>query len=207
MFTLPELPYAYDALEPAIDAKTMEIHHSKHHAWYTKKLNAALEAAWVQQDSIETLLKDISQIPDSQRQAVINNWWGYHNHSLFWKSLCSIEDSFVDEAPVLTVAIDAQFGSLEEMIEQFNATAGGRFWSGRWWLVINAAWDLEIIATPNQDSPLMQWSTPIFWADVWEHAYYLNYQNRRPDYLNAIWTIVNWKTLEERYVVATDANG
>ena len=202
-FTLPDLPYAYDALEPAIDEQTMTIHHDKHHAWYTKKLNAALKEAWIQSDDIEGLLRNINQVPEAQRQAVINNWWGYHNHSLFWEWLYPEEESFVDDAPSLIAAIDEKCWSLENMIEQFNATAWGRFGSGRWRLVVTDSWSLELIATPNQDSPLMQWHTPILGIDVREHAYYLNYQNRRADYLQAIWSVINRATLEARYSDAT----
>lgn len=195
-FTLPDLPYAYDALEPTIDTRTMQIHHTKHHAWYTSKLNAAL--AWTDHEntSIEELLWSIDALPADKQWAVRNNWWGYANHCLFREIMTpggkNMSESF---SSLLTET----FGSIEAMKESFSTHAKTRFGSGWAWISVTSEGKLIIESTPNQDSPLMQGRTPILWLDVWEHAYYLNYQNRRPDYVEAWWSIVNWQQVEANY--------
>lgn len=195
MFALPPLPYAYDALEPYIDAKTMEIHYTKHHQAYTDKLNAAIENTPLSEQSIEEILANISR----QSTAIRNNGGGYFNHNFFWESLTSEASS---PSGVLADALVETFGSIELFKEKFETAASGQFGSGWGWLVVSEA-GLEIGATPNQDNPLMDVSplrgTPLLGVDVWEHAYYLHYQNRRPEYLSAIWNVVNWKKIEERY--------
>jgi len=200
-FELPELGYAYDALEPHIDARTMEIHHSKHHAGYTKKFNAALEGqSDLQGHSAEDIVRNLSSVPESIRGAVRNNGGGYVNHALFWDILTPGGAS----APSgdLGAAIDAAFGGFDAFKEKFAAAAGGQFGSGWGWLTVDGSGDLQIVATANQDSPLSQGHTPILGVDVWEHAYYLHYQNRRPDYLSAIWNVVNWDRVAARYEAA-----
>ena len=200
-FQLPELGYAHNALEPHIDARTMEIHHGKHHAGYTANLNKALEAhPDLQGRSIEDLLKGIESVPADIRTAVRNNGGGYHNHALFWDILTPGGAS----APSgdLGAAMDAAFGSFDAFKTKFQATAAGQFGSGWGWLCVDGAGKLACFATPNQDSPLMQGATPILGVDVWEHAYYLLYQNRRPDYLAAIWNVVNWDRVAARFAAA-----
>lgn len=197
MFTLPELPYAYDALEPHFDAKTMEIHHSKHHAGYTNKLNAALEGTEHAEKSIEELLKNISSLPESVQKAVQNNGGGFYNHSLFWKVLTPNAKSQPEGE--LAVKIEEKFAGFENFKAEFNKAAATRFGSGWAWLVVNSNGELEITSTANQDSPLSEGKTPILGLDVWEHAYYLNYQNRRPDYISAFWNIINWDQVAENY--------
>lgn len=205
MFTLPELSYAYDSLAPHIDARTMEIHHTKHHQSYIDKLNAALsEHADLQEYSVEELLRDIRTLPESVQKAVQNHGGGHANHSLFWEVLTPGGSAISDQESLAT-EIDQTFGSFDAFKEEFATAAAGQFGSGWGWLVVTVAGDLEIIATANQDSPLMQSKTPIFGVDVWEHAYYLEYQNRRPDYLSAIWNIVNWKAVEARLLAARAA--
>lgn len=200
-FELPELGYAYDALEPHIDARTMEIHHSKHHAGYTKKFNAALEGhADLQAHSAEDIVRSLADVPDAIRTAVRNNGGGYVNHALFWDVIAPGGAS----APSgdLAAGIDQTFGSFDDFKTKFNAAAGGQFGSGWGWLVVSASGGLAIQATANQDSPLSDGHTPILGVDVWEHAYYLHYQNRRPDYLGAIWNVVNWDRVAARYEAA-----
>ena len=200
---LPELGYAYDALEPHIDARTMEIHHTKHHNGYTDKLNAALESAPdFQGYSAEQLLRGLLALPDSIRGAVRNNGGGYHNHALFWETLAPGGS----QAPTgkLAEAIDKAFGSVDAFKKEFAAAAAGQFGSGWGWLVVDPFGHLRVTATANQDSPLIDGSTPILGVDVWEHAYYLNYQNRRPDYLAAFWNVVNWDVVGEKYLLAED---
>jgi Fe-Mn family superoxide dismutase len=197
-FQLPELGYAYDALEPHIDARTMEIHHQKHHGAYTANLNAAIEKH-PQFHSIdaEHILRGFNGLPEGIQTAVRNNGGGYYNHSLFWEILTPGGAS----APTgdLAAAIDREFGSFDAFRDQFKAAAGTRFGSGWAWLIINPFGKLEVVSTPNQDSPLMAGHTPILGLDVWEHAYYLKYQNRRPDYVAAFWNVVNWDKVGERF--------
>jgi superoxide dismutase, Fe-Mn family len=201
-FDLPDLGYAYDALEPHIDARTMEIHHGKHHAGYTSKLNAALADHPDQhgKSAIE-LVSNLDALPEAIRGAVRNNGGGYVNHSLFW----DVMTPGGAEAPGgdLSAAVDAAFGSLEDFKAQFQAAAGGQFGSGWGWLCSDASGALSVVATANQDSPHTLGLTPILGVDVWEHAYYLNYQNRRPDYLAAFWNVVNWDRVGARYAAAT----
>lgn len=188
---LPDLPYAFDALEPTIDERTMRIHHGKHHQGYVNKLNAALDGHAALQDmSVEDLLRGIDNVPEAIRGAVRNNGGGHANHTLFW----SIMSGNGGGAPAgdLAAAIDAAFGSLDTFQATFAAGAAGRFGSGWSWLVVNGSGQLEAYSTANQDSPLMQGHTPILGIDVWEHAYYLNYQNDRVAYVNAWWNVVNW---------------
>lgn len=200
-FDLPELAYAHDALEPHIDARTMEIHHGKHHAGYTSKLNAALEAhPGLHDKSAEELLSDVDALPDSIRGAVRNNGGGYVNHSLFW-DVMTPGGSDVPSGD-LAAAIDGAFGSFDDFKAKFQSTAGAQFGSGWGWLCVDGSGELSVFATANQDSPLMQGLTPILGVDVWEHAYYLNYQNRRPDYLAACWHVVNWDVVGRRYAEA-----
>ena len=197
-FTLPPLPYAPDALEPHIDKLTMEIHHGKHHNAYVTNLNKALESApALAGKTIEELLaNNCAIVPENIRTAVRNNGGGHINHSMFWK----IMGPHAGGAPVGKVAqaIVGTFGSFDTFKEKFNAAGVGRFGSGWAWLLKTAS-GLEIISTPNQDSPIMEGKNPVFGCDVWEHAYYLKYQNRRPDYLAAWWNVVNWKAIEDRF--------
>ncbi|MBQ6448841.1 MAG: superoxide dismutase SodA [Bacillus sp. (in: Bacteria)] len=196
-FELPELPYAYDALEPTIDKETMNIHHTKHHNTYVTKLNEALEGQTdFQGKSVEALISDLNAVPENIRTAVRNNGGGHANHSLFWKLLSS--NGGGEPTGELADKINAKFGGLDAFKEQFAAAAAGRFGSGWAWLVLNNG-ELEITSTPNQDSPLMEGKTPLLGLDVWEHAYYLNYQNRRPDYISAFWNVVNWDEVAKNY--------
>lgn len=195
-FQLPKLPYNYDALEPHIDAKTMEIHHSKHHQAYVTNLNGALEKApELFNKTIEELVSDLTQVPEAIRGAVQNNGGGHANHSFFWTSLSA---NGGDVHGQLKDAIETTFGSVEAFKEQFEIAAKTRFGSGWAWLVVSNG-QLEVMSTPNQDSPLSVGKTPILALDVWEHAYYLNYQNRRPEYVSAYWNVVDWARAEERY--------
>lgn len=198
-FTLPKLPYAYDALEPHIDAKTMEIHHTKHHQTYIDKLNAAVAGTEWENMSVEDLLKNLAKVPEDKRGVVRNHGGGHANHSLFWTVL----GPNAGGAPSgdLAKAIDSAFGSFEEFQKKFEALATGQFGSGWAWLVI-ADGKLEALALPNQDSPLSSAKTPILGVDVWEHAYYLKYQNKRPDYLKAFWNVVNWDEVARRFAEA-----
>ncbi|MEK3908673.1 superoxide dismutase SodA [Oceanobacillus sp. FSL W7-1309] len=196
-FELPELPYAYDALEPTIDKETMNIHHTKHHNTYVTKLNEALEGQTdLQGKSVEALISDLNAVPENIRTAVRNNGGGHANHSFFWKLLSS--NGGGEPTGELADKINAKFGGLDAFKEQFAAAAAGRFGSGWAWLVLNNG-ELEITSTPNQDSPLMEGKTPLLGLDVWEHAYYLNYQNRRPDYISAFWNVVNWDEVAKNY--------
>lgn len=196
-YELPELPYEHDALEPSIDKRTMEIHHGKHHQGYTNKVNAALEGHPFADLPIEEVLKRIEEVPEDIRQAVINNGGGYANHSLFWTVLSP--NGGGEPSGELAEAINDKFGSFDDFKDKFASTAAGQFGSGWGWLVVDKSGDLKIISTANQDSPYMHGLTPIFGVDVWEHAYYLKYQNKRPDYLSAIWNVVNWDQVEENY--------
>jgi len=196
-FTLPALPYAFDALEPHIDARTMEIHHDKHHQGYTNNLNAALEKHPELSDkSITDLLSDLNAIPDDIRTAVRNNGGGFYNHSLFWESMSP--DGGGEPSGALADAINAAFGDFASFKETFQKTAGGQFGSGWGWLVKDGD-KVAVVSTPNQDSPVSNGKTPLLGVDVWEHAYYLNYQNRRGDYLAAFWNVVNWDKVAERF--------
>jgi Fe-Mn family superoxide dismutase len=199
-FTLPELPYSHDALEPHIDARTMEIHHQKHHGTYVSKLNEALakHSQW-QGKSIEEVLRSIDQIPEDIRTAVRNNGGGHANHSLFWEIMGP--NAGGEPTGGVGDAIRSAFGEFSSFRDKFAAAAAGRFGSGWVWLVASGN-GVELIDLPNQDSPLMQGRTPILGLDVWEHAYYLNYQNRRPDYVKAWWNVVNWGAVEQRYRAA-----
>ncbi|MDA8353566.1 MAG: superoxide dismutase [Firmicutes bacterium] len=195
---LPQLPYSADALEPHIDAQTMEIHHGRHHKTYVDKLNAALEGQTaLQEKSIEDLLKNIDQVPESIRTAVRNNGGGHANHTLFWQ-IMSPNGGGRPEGE-LGKAIDETFGSFEKFQEEFTNTAVGRFGSGWAWLIVKNDGSLAVINTLNQDSPYMEGHTPILGLDVWEHAYYLKYQNKRPDYIKAWWNVVNWEEVNKRY--------
>ena len=200
-FELPPLPYAKDALEPHIDAMTMEIHHDKHHAAYTTNLNNALaNHADLQAKSIEALLADLNSIPEDIRTAVRNNGGGYANHNMFWETIGPNAGGAPSGA--LGDAINKAFGSFDAFKEQFAKAATTRFGSGWAWLVADAN-GLSITSTPNQDTPLMEGKTPILGLDVWEHAYYLKYQNRRPEYIGAFWNVVNWNAVADRFAAAS----
>lgn len=198
-YELPSLPYAHDALEPHIDAQTMEIHHGRHHATYVNNLNAALEGHDVGNKSVEELISNLDALPEGIRTAVRNNGGGHANHSLFWQILSPNGGG----APTgeLAQAINDTFGSFEKFQEQFTDAAVKRFGSGWAWLVVKDG-KLAVTSTPNQDSPLMEGATPILGLDVWEHAYYLKYQNKRPDYIKAFWNVVNWDEVNKRYLAA-----
>ena len=199
-FTLPALPYAYDALEPHIDARTMEIHHTKHHQAYINNVNKALEGhADLAAKSVEDLMCGLASVPEAIRTAVRNNGGGHANHSLFW----TIMGPGAGGAPSgeLGAAIEATFGSFENFQTQFNAAATTRFGSGWAWLSVDGG-KLVVESTANQDTPLSEGRTPILGLDVWEHAYYLNYQNRRPDYIGAFWNVVKWDAIAERFAAA-----
>ncbi len=199
-YELPELPYEFNALEPYIDAKTMEVHYTKHHQGYLDKLNKALEGQEeLTKKDVETILKDIDSVPSEIRQAVVNNGGGYVNHSLFWQLMCPATEAKGRPSGELAEAIDDKFGSFADFKILFTETALSRFGSGWAWLVLNEKGELEIASTANQDSPIMYGKKPILGLDVWEHAYYLKYQNRRPEYLNAWWNVVNWKKVEELF--------
>jgi len=198
---LPALPYAFDALEPHIDAQTMEIHHDRHHATYVQKLNDAIQGTDLESLSIEELVKNLDRVPEDKRTAVRNNGGGHYNHSFFWKIMGP--NGGGQPTGALADAINEAFGSFEAMKEQFNTAAANRFGSGWAWLVVDGSGKLAITSTPNQDNPLMDGSgTPVLGVDVWEHAYYLKYQNKRPDYLNAWWNTVNWDAVSENYAKA-----
>ena len=194
-FELPPLPYAFDALEATIDARTMEIHHDKHHQAYVTNLNAALEGTEWADRSIEEVLRNLDAIPEDKRTAVRNNGGGHANHSLFWEIM---SPSSGEPSAALAGAIDASFGGLDALTAQLNDAGVKRFGSGWSWLVRDDA-GLAVISLPNQDSPLMEGKTPLLGIDVWEHAYYLQYQNRRPDYLAAWWEVVNWDEVARRF--------
>ena len=199
-FKLPELPYPYDALEPHIDARTMEIHHTKHHAAYTNNLNAALEKhPDLQKREAEDLLRDINSVPEDIRTAVRNNGGGFVNHNMFWQIMAPGGKSSMSSA--LTQDIEQAFGSVDAFKDAFSKAAAGRFGSGWAWLVVNGG-KVQVISTANQDSPLMDGQKPILGLDVWEHAYYLKYQNRRPDYIQAWWNVVNWEEVSRLHEMA-----
>ncbi|MGE4615191.1 MAG: superoxide dismutase [Planctomycetota bacterium] len=205
-FEVPELSFAFDALEPYIDARTMEIHHGKHHAAYVSNLNAALadDSQWLSA-SISDLCRNIAEVPESIRGAVRNNGGGHFNHDLFWKSMSP--DGGGTAGGDLAAAIDSSFGSFDAFKEAFAAAAKTRFGSGWAWLCQNTDGTVCVCSTANQDNPLMVGvadcvGTPLLGLDVWEHAYYLNYQNRRPDYIDAFWNVVDWSAVEARFVTA-----
>ena len=199
-FELPKLQYAYDALEPNIDARTMEIHHSKHHNGYTSKLNAAVEGTDLEGKSIEDILANL----DMNNGAVRNNGGGFYNHSLFWTVMNPEDRGYLSGE--LKDAVEAEFGSKDAFIDAFSKAAATQFGSGWAWLCVHKGGKVEICSTPNQDNPLMPGvtcgGTPILGLDVWEHAYYLNYQNRRPDYIEAFFDVINWNEIERRYAEA-----
>ncbi|GAB6936460.1 MAG: superoxide dismutase [Bacillota bacterium] len=198
---LPALPYAYNALEPHIDALTMEIHHSRHHATYVNNLNAALEGhPELQEKSVEDLLRNLNEVPESIRTAVRNNGGGHANHTLFWQIMSP--NGGGQPTGELAEAINRTFGSFEKFKEEFTKAALTRFGSGWAWLVVKPDGSLAVYSLPNQDSPYMEGDTPILGLDVWEHAYYLKYQNKRPDYVAAWWNVVNWDEVNKRYLAA-----
>ncbi len=199
---LPELDYAYDALEPHIDAQTMEIHHSKHHNTYVTKLNAALEGTGLEDKSICELVGDLSQVPEDKRTAVRNNGGGHANHSFFWKILSP--NGGGTPTGDLAAAIDSELGGFDAFKDAFANAGATRFGSGWAWLVVKADGKLAVTSTPNQDSPCMKGvaeveGSPVIGLDVWEHAYYLKYQNKRPDYIDAFWNVVDWNAAETNY--------
>jgi len=198
-YALPELGYDYNALEPHIDAKTMEIHHSKHHNGYVTKVNAALEGTDLADKPIEEVISNLAAVPEDKRSAVQNNGGGHANHSLFW-SVISPNGGGTPSGD-LAAAIDEAFGSFDKFKEAFAAAAGTRFGSGWAWLSFGDG-KLHVESSPNQDNPLMHGHTPVLGLDVWEHAYYLNYQNRRPDYVQAFFNVINWDAVAERYAAA-----
>ena len=196
--TLPPLPYPYEALEPHISRETMQFHHDKHHQTYVTNLNTALkDVPDLQAKSIEQLLRDIESVPESIRTAVRNNGGGHHNHTLFWEIMTPCGAS----APTgeLATAIQTAFGTLDELKSKMNDAGAKRFGSGWAWLVTDKSGTLSVTSTANQDSPLMEGKTPLLGVDVWEHAYYIDYRNRRPDYLSAWWNTVNWDKVAEKY--------
>jgi len=199
-FELPNLPYDYDALEPSIDKETMNIHHTKHHNTYVTNLNNAIEGHDnLQNKSIEDLISDLDSVPESIRTAVRNNGGGHANHSLFWTIMSP--NGGGEPKGELADKINEKFGSFDAFKEDFQKAAATRFGSGWAWLIVNNG-ELEVTSTPNQDSPIMEGKTPILGLDVWEHAYYLNYQNRRPDYAKAFWNVVNWDEVTNLYNAA-----
>lgn len=201
-FECPPLPYGYDALEPHIDQKTMTVHHDKHHQGYVNKVNAALEGHDdLQGKSIEDLLANIDALPESVRGAVRNNGGGHYNHSLFWPSMSP--DGGGAPSGKLADAISEAFGSFDTFKEKFSAAAGGQFGSGWGWLCVDSDGKLVVTSTANQDNPISSGMIPLLGLDVWEHAYYLNYQNRRADYITAWWNVVNWSEVAARYDAAT----
>lgn len=199
-FELPALPYAQDALEPYIDARTMGIHHGKHHNGYTTNLNNAIAGTEFASMSIEDILRNIDSVPENIRTAVRNNGGGYANHSLFWRVMGP--DCGGEPEGALAEAIAKAFGSFAAFQDVFSKAAATRFGSGWAWLVVTGAGDLAVYSTANQDSLYMTGDTPILGLDVWEHAYYLHYQNRRPDYIGAWWNVVNWEQVAENYAAA-----
>lgn len=200
-YQLPDLPYATDALEPHIDQQTMEIHHGRHHNTYVNNVNNAIQGnSELESKSVEDLISDLNAVPENIRTAVRNNGGGHANHSLFWTIMSP--NGGGEPSGELASAINSTFGSFDEFKEKFKAAALGRFGSGWAWLVVNNNGGLEIEDTPNQDSPLMHGKTPIMGIDVWEHAYYLKYQNARPAYVDAWWNVVNWDEVAKRYAAA-----
>lgn len=198
IYPLPPLPYAYNALEPYIDAETMRFHHDQHHASYTRKLNAAVsQYPQLQQLSPEELLRNLNTLPDDIRTTVRNNGGGYVNHKMFWEIMSP--DGGGEPTGAITTVINQTFGSFEQFKQQLNATGKGQFGSGWAWLVRSPEGKLQVLGTPNQDSPLMMGMYPIIGVDVWEHAYYLKYRNQRGEYLNQWWNVANWEEINNRY--------
>lgn len=198
-YTVPPLPYAYDALEPHIDKQTMEIHHDKHHQAYVDKVNAALAGTPLENTPIEDVLKDLNQVPEDKRTAVKNNGGGHYNHTLFWESMSADGGGAPEGA--LAAAIDAAFGSFADFQAKLKEAGVNQFGSGWSWLVHDGS-GLAVVGSANQDNPISNAKTPLLGVDVWEHAYYLKYQNRRPDYLDAWWNTVDWATVAERFAAA-----
>jgi superoxide dismutase, Fe-Mn family len=198
-YTLPDLPYAFDALEPHIDARTMEIHHDRHHATYVTNVNAALEGTDLADLPIEELLQSLDSVPDDKRNAVRNNGGGHYNHTLFWESMSGSGGG--EPGGDLSGAIDSAFGSFSDFQAKLKAAGLGQFGSGWAWLVRDGS-GLAVMSTPNQDNPISQGKTPLLGVDVWEHAYYLLYQNKRPDYIDAWWNVVDWDKVAERFAAA-----
>lgn len=199
-YTLPDLPYAPDALEPHIDAQTMSIHHDKHHAAYVNNLNAAIEGTDLGNQSIEDLVANLSKVPENIRGAVRNNGGGHANHSLFWTIMSGSGGG--EPSGDLAAAIDAELGGFASFQEAFKKAGATRFGSGWAWLSVDGSGGLVVESTPNQDSPLTEGRTPILGMDVWEHAYYLKYQNRRPDYMAAFFNVIDWGAVADRYAAA-----
>jgi len=198
LFEVPALKFDFNSLEPAIDAKTMEIHHDKHHGAYVTNLNKALESAPdLFEKPIETILKEINLVPEAIRTAVRNNGGGHANHTLFWEVLNP--GGKKEPAGALLADLEKTFGSVDGFMEKFSTAAATRFGSGWSWLVLDGNKNLQVYSTANQDSPWMEGHVPLLGLDVWEHAYYLNYQNRRPDYIKAFWSLVNWSFVEGEY--------
>jgi Fe-Mn family superoxide dismutase len=198
-FEVPDLPYDYDALEPHIDEATMRVHHDKHHQAYVDKANAALEGTQHAGAPIEDVLRDLSVLPDDKRTAVRNNGGGHYNHSLFWESMSP--DGGGEPSGDLASGISDAFGSFADFQAKFKETGVNQFGSGWSWLVLDGG-DLAIVGSPNQDNPISNGQTPLLGVDVWEHAYYLKYQNKRPDYIDAWWNVVNWAKVQERLTAA-----
>ncbi|MGX6978174.1 superoxide dismutase [Vagococcus elongatus] len=199
-YTLPDLPYAYEALEPHIDVETMHLHHDKHHNTYVTNLNAAIEKhPELGEKNIDDLVADLANVPEDIRTAVRNNGGGHANHAFFWEIMAP--NAGGEPTGAIKEAIDAKFGSFDNFKAEFAAAATGRFGSGWAWLVVNNG-ELEVMSTPNQDSPLTEGKTPVLGIDVWEHAYYKKYSNVRPDYIKAFWNVVNWDEVNKRYEAA-----
>ena len=201
-FTLPALNYGFDALEPVIDQQTMEIHHGKHHQTYINNLNGALEGhEALSGKTLEELIADIDALPEAIQTAVRNNGGGHFNHSFFWETLTAPTENNLPTGD-LASAIDKKFGSFEKFQEEFAKAATTRFGSGWAWLIVNKDNEIEVTSTPNQDNPVMEGNTALLGLDVWEHAYYLNYQNRRPEYITNFFKIVNWEVVSSKYAAA-----
>lgn len=198
--TLPDLPYAYDALEPHIDAMTMEIHHSRHHQTYVNNLNAALEGTGQEATPVDELLANLDRLPEEKRQAVINNGGGHSNHSMFWQMMSPNGDG--KPQGKVAEAIESELGGFDAFKDAFTKAGLGRFGSGWAWLSVTPEKKLVVENTLNQDSPLMHGNTPVLGLDVWEHAYYLKFQNKRPDYIGEFFNVVNWEEVERRYQAA-----
>ena len=198
-YTLPDLPYPFDALEPHIDARTMEIHHDKHHAAYVNNVNAALEGSALAELAVEDLLQRLDEVPEEKRNAVRNNGGGHYNHSLFWESLSGSGGG--EPSGALADAIGSTFGAFADFQAKVKAAGVGQFGSGWAWLVHDGS-GLAVVGSPNQDNPISQGKTPLLGVDVWEHAYYLLYQNRRPDYIDAWWNVVDWDVVAARFAAA-----
>ena len=196
-FELPALPYEYNALEPYIDEQTMHLHHDKHHATYVTNLNNALQGTQFENSSVEDVIRNLSAVPENVRTAVRNNGGGHANHTLFWEIMTP--GGSQQPTGALASAIDATFGGLDQFKAAFNDAGVKRFGSGWAWLALGSDGKLSVVSTPNQDSPLMDGQFPVFGNDVWEHAYYLKYQNRRADYLTAWWSVLNWDKAGQRY--------